>query len=46
VSRHFQVVDTAGQLPEELPPHDVWCADDDYILLRAGVGAYLQTHYE
>ena len=46
-ARHFQVVDTAGQLPEEHPPYDVWCtADDDYILLRAGVGGYMQTHYE
>ena len=46
-SRHFQVVDTAGQLPEEHPPYDVWCsADEDYILLRAGVGGYMQTHYE
>lgn len=46
-AHHFQVVDTAGQLPEEHPPYDVWCtADDDYILLRAGVGGYMQTHYE
>ena len=46
-ARHFQVVDTAGQLPEEHPPYDVWCtADDDYILLKAGVGGYMQTHYE
>ena len=46
-ARHFQVVDTAGQLPDEHPPYDVWCtADDDYILLRAGVGGYMQTHYE
>lgn len=46
-ARHFQVVDTAGQLPEEHPRYDVWCtADEDYILLRAGVGGYMQTHYE
>jgi len=46
-SRHFQVTDTAGNLPDEHPPYDVWCtADDDYILLRAGVGGYMQTHYE
>lgn len=46
-SRHFQVTDTAGNLPEEHPPYDVWCtADDDYILLRAGAGGYMQTHYE
>jgi hypothetical protein len=44
---HFQVVDTAGQLPEEHPPYNVWCtADDDYILLRAAVEGYMQTHYE
>jgi len=44
---HFQVVDTAGQLPEEHPPYKVWCtADDDYILLRAAVEGYMQTHYE
>jgi hypothetical protein len=46
-ARHFQVVDTAGGLPEEHPPYDVWCtADDDYVFLKAGVGGYMQTHYE
>jgi hypothetical protein len=46
-ARHFQITDTAGNLPEEHPPYDVWCtADDDYILLRAGAGGYMQTHYE
>ncbi len=46
-ARHFQVTDTAGNLPEEHPPYEVWCtADDDYILLRAGAGGYMQTHYE
>ncbi|MEM1144304.1 MAG: hypothetical protein AAGI88_17115 [Pseudomonadota bacterium] len=46
-ARHFQVVDTAGELPEEHPPYSVWCtADDDYILLKAGVAGYMQTHYE
>ena len=46
-AHHFQVVDTAGQLPEEHPPYDVWCtADDDYIMLKAGVEGYMQTHYE
>jgi hypothetical protein len=46
-SRHFQVVDTAGNLPEEHPPYDVWVtADEDYLLLRAAVGGYMQTHYE
>lgn len=46
-ARHFQITDTAGNLPEEHPPYDVWCtADDDYLLLRAGAGGYMQTHYE
>ena len=46
-SRHFQVVDTAGQLPQEHPPYNVWCtADDDYLLLKAGAEGYMQTHYE
>jgi hypothetical protein len=46
-ARHFQITDTAGNLPEEHPPYEVWCtADDDYILLRAGAGGYMQTHYE
>lgn len=46
-ARHFQIGDTAGSLPEEHPPYDVWCtADDDYILLKAGAGGYMQTHYE
>lgn len=46
-ARHFQVTDTAGSLPEEHPPYDVWVtADDDYILLRAGVAGYMMTHYE
>jgi hypothetical protein len=46
-ARHFQVTDTAGQLPEEHPPYNVWCtADADYILLKAGAEGYMQTHYE
>lgn len=46
-ARHFQVVDTAGNLPEEHPPYNLWCtADDDYLLLRAGADGYMQTHYE
>jgi predicted dehydrogenase len=32
---------------EEHPPYDVWCtADEDYILLKASAGGYMQTHYE
>ena len=34
-------------LPQEHPPYDVWCTnDDDYILLKAGAAGYMQTHYE
>lgn len=46
-ARHFQLTGTEGNLPEAHPPYDVWCtADDDYLLLKAGVGGYMQTHYE
>ena len=46
-ARHFQIVDTAGNLPEEHPPYNLWCtADDDYLFLKASVGGYMQTHYE
>jgi hypothetical protein len=44
---HFRYVDTAGQLPEEHPPYDVWCtADGHYVFLKGGVGGYMQTRYE
>jgi hypothetical protein len=44
---HFRYVDTAGQLPEEHPPYDVWCtADGDYLFLKGAVGGYMQTYYE
>jgi hypothetical protein len=44
---HFRYVDTAGQLPEEHPPYDVWCtADGNYLYLKGGVGGYMQTRYE
>jgi len=46
-ARHFQVTGTAGNLPEEHPPYDLWCtADDDYVFLKAGVAGYMQTFYE
>ena len=46
-ARHFQLVDTAGNLPEEHPSYNLWCtADDEYLFLRAGVAGYMQTHYE
>ena len=44
---HFQVTDTAGNLPEEHPPYNVWCtAVDDYILRKAGAEGYMMNHYE
>lgn len=44
---HFRYVDTAGELPQEHPPYDVWCtADGHYIFLKGGVGGYMQTYYE
>lgn len=47
LARHFQLVDTAGNLPEEHPPYNLWCtADEDYLFLKAGVDGYMQTHYE
>ena len=46
-ARHFQLTDTAGSWDEEHPAYDVWCtADDDYLMLRAGCGGNMQTHYE
>ncbi len=43
---HFRMVAAPG-LPQEHPPYDVWCTNDgDYILLKAGAGGYMQTHYE
>lgn len=44
---HFRYVDTAGGLPEEHPPYDVWCtADGDYVFLKGAVGGTMQTRYE
>lgn len=44
---HFRYVDTAGQLPEEHPPYDVWCTDDgNYVFLKGAVGGYMKTYYE
>ena len=41
------MTETAGQLPEEHPPYDVWCtADEDFIFLKGEVGGYMQTYYE
>ncbi len=43
---HFRYVDSAGQLPVEHPPYDVWCTEDEYIFLKGAVGGYMQTYYE
>jgi len=44
---HFRYVDTAGQLPQEHPPYDVWCtADGNYVFLLGAVGGTMQTRYE
>ncbi len=43
---HFRFVTTPG-LPQEHPPYDVWCSnDDDFLFLRGTVGGYMLTHYE
>lgn len=43
---HFRMVDVPG-LPLEHPPYDLWVtADDDYVLLKAAVGGYMETSYE
>ena len=45
-ARHFRMVDVPG-LPEEHPEYNIWMtADDDYVLLKAEVGGYMQTAYE
>lgn len=44
---HFQLTDTAGELPEEHPPYDCWLSNDgDYLMLRCVVGGYMATRYE
>ena len=46
-ARKFQVVDTAEGLPEEHPPYEMWCTnDEDGLFLKGGVGGYMQTYYE
>jgi hypothetical protein len=43
---HFRYVSSPG-LPQEHPPYDVWCTDDeDYLFLRGSVGGYMLTQYE
>lgn len=42
---HFKMLDVGT--PEEHPEYDLWCtADGNYILLKAIVTGYMQTHYE
>lgn len=46
-ARKFQLVDTAEGLPEEHPPYEMWCTnDEDGLFLKGGVGGYMMTHYE
>lgn len=46
-ARKFQIVDTAGGLPEEHPPYEMWCSKDAQgFFLQGGVGGYMQTWYE
>ncbi|OFA29841.1 hypothetical protein BAE46_13210 [Glaciecola punicea] len=43
---HFKIVDVPG-LPLDHPEYHIWCTSDgQYILLKATVGGYMQTHYE
>lgn len=46
-ARKFEVVDTAEGLPEEHPPYQMWCTnDEDGLFLKGGVEGYMMTHYE
>ena len=46
-ARKFQVVDTAEGLPQEHPPYEMWCTnDEDGLFLKGGVEGYMMTHYE
>ena len=46
-ARKFQITDTAGNLPEEHPPYEMWCTkDEDGLFLKGGVAGYMLTHYE
>lgn len=45
-ARHFRIVGVPG-MPEAHPVYELWVtADDDYVLLKAEVGGYMQTTYE
>ena len=44
-ARHFRIFDVG--MPVEHPDYDLWVtADSDYILLKATITGYMQTHYE
>jgi len=46
-ARKFQITDTAGNMPEEHPPYEIWCTRDKRgLFLQGGVGGYMQTWYE
>ncbi|WP_415811328.1 hypothetical protein [Litorimonas haliclonae] len=46
-ARKFQIVDTAEGLPEEHPPYEMWCSNDEQgFFLQGGVGGYMETWYE
>ena len=43
---HYRFVGTPG-LPQEHPPYDIWCTnDEDFLFLKGKVGGYMQTYYE
>ena len=46
-ARKFLITDTAGNLPEEHPPYEIWTTNDARSLfLQGGVGGYMKTWYE
>jgi len=46
-ARKFLITDTAGNLPEEHPPYEMWCTRDARgLFLQGGVGGYMMTWYE
>ena len=46
-ARKFLITDTAGNLPEEHPPYEIWASKDKRgLFLQGGVGGYMQTWYE
>lgn len=46
-ARKFRITDTAGNLPEEHPPYEIWATKDARgLFLQGGVGGYMQTWYE